>query len=367
MEITKYSEGMTRHVTNKSNLKMFELDGKAGRTALIDEREYLFFSGYDYLGIGNNSFFEKLVVKGIQQYGWLYPSSRISNSRLSIYEKMERHLSDLTQTRDTVLFPSGFLAGRAVTQLFAHRCKAFTAPATHPAIAVFGRTFLGSFGQWSEMVMQSLSGSDIFQLPVLIADSVQPLSAAINDFTFLQHIDRKVICIIDDSHGVGLIGKNGEGISSLLPRKENIDYIITYSLSKAFHIEGGAVSCTNAKHAEMLRTLPDFTATTSMPPALIHAFLNGAEIYEEQRNKLKRNIQHFDQIVPDHAVAASHAQLPIFVLSDVNDENLSKHHIIISSFPYPDPRGKKIKRVVLNALHTQDDLQTLADALLESL
>ncbi|MDB5232862.1 MAG: 2-amino-3-ketobutyrate coenzyme ligase, partial [Chitinophagaceae bacterium] len=174
---------------------MFDLDGKPGRIVSVNGNEYLFFSGYDYLGISHNSFFEKLVTKGIQQYGWLYPSSRISNTRLPLYEKMEQHLTSLTQTTETVLFPSGFLAGRAASQLFAHRCKPFTAPSTHPAIAIYGRSFMGTFSQWSEMVMQTLSGSDIYELPVLIADSLQPLTAEINDFSFLQHIDRKVICI----------------------------------------------------------------------------------------------------------------------------------------------------------------------------
>ncbi|MDB5225867.1 MAG: 2-amino-3-ketobutyrate coenzyme ligase, partial [Bacteroidota bacterium] len=167
----------------------------------------------------------------------------------------------------------------------------------------------------------------------------------------------------DDSHGIGLIGKNGEGIASSLPRKDNIEYIITYSLSKSFHTEGGAVSCTNEKHAALLRALPEYTATTPMPPALIHAFLNGAEIYHEQREKLKKNTAFFREVAPGHVIAAQHDQLPISVLNDVKEENLLDAHIIISSFPYPDPKGKKIKRVVVNALHSQADLQALADAL----
>ena len=33
--------------------------------------------------------------------------------------------------------------------------------------------------------------------------------------------------------------------------------------------------------------------------------------------------------------------------------------VIISSFSYPDPAGKKYNRIVLNALHTKDDMDYL--------
>jgi 7-keto-8-aminopelargonate synthetase-like enzyme len=57
-------------------------------------------------------------------------------------------------------------------------------------------------------------------------------------------------------------------------------------------------------------------------------------------------------------------ELPVYRLPEETDEEyFSKEGIIISSFAYPDPAGKKINRAVLNAIHTQDDLQKLANAL----
>ena len=94
-----------------------------------------------------------------------------------------------------------------------------------------------------------------------------PLTSEVGDFDFLQYIEKPLIVIIDDSHGIGLLGTNGEGIISQLPKKENIEYIFTYSLSKAFSINGGAISCSK-KIANFIRTLPEYTSSTPLSPAL---------------------------------------------------------------------------------------------------
>lgn len=169
--------------------------------------------------------------------------------------------------------------------------------------------------------------------------------------------------IVDDSHGMGLLGINGEGIISLLPKNTTTSYVLTYSLSKALNIVAGAISCSSSL-AEELRTMPEYTASTAPSPALLHAFINGQDLYAMQREKLRNNISYFQSLIKELKEVIFHPLLPIFILpSTVDEEKLLQHKIIISSFSYPDPAGKKIQRIVLNALHTKTDLEILAEAL----
>ena len=72
----------------------------------------------------------------------------------------------------------------------------------------------------------------------------------------------------------------------------------------------------------------------------------------------------FQNLVADKNAIHFHVDLPVFVLPEKLDEDyFSKRGIIISSFAYPDPTGKKINRAVLNALHTNADLQHFVDAI----
>ena len=74
------------------------LEGKPGRTCRVDGQEFMFFSGYNYLGVNEDEEFIALVNEGISKYGWVFPSSRISNTRLALYEECEAMLSAITRT-----------------------------------------------------------------------------------------------------------------------------------------------------------------------------------------------------------------------------------------------------------------------------
>jgi len=88
-----------------------KLNESPGRTAFINGKEYLFFSGYSYLGMCYVPEFLSLVIEGISKYGWLFPSSRVSNTHLALYEECEALLSSIAQSEDTVFVSSGFMGG----------------------------------------------------------------------------------------------------------------------------------------------------------------------------------------------------------------------------------------------------------------
>ncbi len=342
---------------------MFSLKHTPGRTAIINEKEYLFFSGYAYLGLNHDPAFIKLIQKGIDLYGAVFPSSRISNTSLDIYAITEKKLSSLTQIPNTILLPSGFTAGKAAVGTIEEGSSIFHAPFCHPAIRIGINSNL-SFSNWASETLRTINNTVYLTPPVILSDSVNQLTAEVYDFSFLQEIQQKIICIIDDSHGIGLIGKNGAGISSQLPLKENIEYLITYSLSKALNIPAGAISCSNKNTAEKIRKSSWYTSVTPPSPAFLYAFCNATEIYQLQREKLNIQKESLQELIENNPDICFQKDLPVFILSEALDEDhFSKSDIIISSFAYPNPSGKKINRIVLNALHSKEDLQILTNAL----
>jgi 8-amino-7-oxononanoate synthase len=331
------------------------LDDKPGRTVRINGKEHLFFSGYNYLGVIDDSEFHQLVMEGASRFGWLFPSSRISNTRIGLYEECEALLSTITGTEDTILTPSGFTAG----QMSVREQNIINAPGAHPAI-LRSRSGHESFAEWIEWLV---TGFNCGQLSGAVAsDAVNPLTAVVNDFRFLADIKRDLKVVLDDSHGIGLIG-DGKGISALVPAASHIDYTYTYSLSKAFGIPAGAISC-SASEGARLRQQPEYAAVTPASPAMIFAFVHGQAVYSRQLRKVRSNIRLFAEAVSDLPGISSHPDLPVFILNDTYQaEELLKNDILISSFAYPDPKGRKLNRIVLNALHTSSDIERLSDVL----
>lgn len=321
------------------------LNEHPGRTAFINGKEYLFFSGYSYLGMQDVPEFVELVKEGIDKYGWLFPSSRISNTHLQLFQECEVQLSSITGMQDTVLVSSGFLAGSLATELW--KGELVNLSPFHPAIERNNKASIDSAEK------------------IYAIDSVNVLTAQITDFSFLTEDENSKIIIVDDSHGIGLIGSKGEGICSSIPAAKNISCILSYSLSKSFNIGAGAVS-SSKNIADELRRLPQYSAATAPSPAILYAFMKGQQLYQVQREKLKTNITYFQSVIKNISTVIYHPQLPIFILPEVTDEiKLFEKNIIISSFAYPDPQGTKYLRVVISALHSFADLEYLA-ACLES-
>lgn len=319
------------------------LDELPGRTAHVQGKEYLFFSGYAYLGLKYVPAFTALVKEGIDKYGWLFPSSRISNTRIALFEECEQLLSSITGSEDTVLVSSGYAAGRLATAQWQDEITNLYP--SHPAIKrANAQTANGIYG----------------------VDSVNILTAEVTDVAGQLQGKAVNTVIIDDSHGTGLTGNRGEGASGYVTRQAGIDYVFTYSLSKAWGINAGAISCPLAI-AAACRALPDYAAATAPSPALLYAFIKGQEIYAEQRLKLQQNIQYFTSLINTITGIRCHPMLPMFVLpAHINEDALFNKNIIISSFAYPDPKGPKTYRVVLNALHTKNDLEYLLECLLNT-
>lgn len=339
---------------------MYYLEQAPGRTAFAGGKEYLFFSGYNYLGMNGVSEFMLLLEEGVRKFGWIFPSARISNTRFLIYEECEALLSLITGSETTVLYPSGFTAGKASISIAEGRI--LNAPASHPAI-VEGNRAVSQSGNWSADFKHYIAAFDPQVTVGIAADSVNPLNASIQDFSFLKTIGRPVLCIVDDSHGIGIIGREGCGAISVVPHNPHVGYVFTYSLSKAYGISGGAVSCSKAQ-GEYLRSRPDYGASTALLPAQAYAFVKGQHLYSAQRERLAENIRYFSSLIKDLGGIRYHKDLPVFILpADLDEQSLSSWGIIISSFAYPDPSGEKFNRVVINALHTRQDLEYLSECL----
>lgn len=332
-------------------------DQQTGRTIFTGGKECLFFSGYSYLGMSHVAEYMELVKEGLDKYGLSFPSARISNTRLDLFLQFEKLLTQITGTEDTICFASGFTSGQVATKIWGDTI--YNAPASHPAISRTSKP-VESFSEWAASIQQD---DERLKGKVLAADSVNILKAELHDFSFLKKMTPPQTCIIDDSHGFCVIGENGKGIHTYLPAGHN--YILAYSLSKGANLIGGAISGSK-EMIDMFRASPDYAASTSIAPAYMHAFVHGQHLYARQRELLKENIQWLQHLLEGVPGVHFHPELPMFVLPEtISAEKLFDQNIVISSFAYPDPKGPKIQRAVINALHTKDDLMYLAERIKE--
>lgn len=342
---------------------MIQLQHKPGRTTIIDGKEYLFFSGYSYLGLGCHDGFLQLVQEGLKEYGVVYPSSRISNTPLDIYSLFENKLAVLTASEAAAVFSSGFLSARTAVEVVSQQMNVYAQLPVHPASSQFNGIKIIQ-QSWEEFIEErKIAGENRF---AIVADSINPTPGSFTDFNFLSALPSsfEITLIIDDSHGIGWMGNKGEGIGSRLQLPANIELIHNFSLSKAFHINAGAV-CASGKWIQAVKEHINFTTSTPPMPALAYAFLNADSFFAQQRQQLMDNIQYLQNLNATATFAANEGT-PVFLVHKQSvAPYLLQHNVIISSFGYPHPLDNPVNRVVVNALHTKSDLEKLVELISE--
>jgi len=339
---------------------MITLSQLPGRTTIINNEEYLFFSGYSYLGLGLNEEFIALVKEGIDKYAVVYPSSRISNTPLDLYTEFEAKLAKHTEAAAVACFSSGFLSARTATEVVRNQMQVYCLHHTHPASSAHpGITPIPAEQGWNDFLLEREQQNE-FRFG-LVADSINPTPGHINDFSFLNNTPShfNITLIIDDSHGIGWMGDLGEGILSTLILPSNIELLLNFSLSKAYHMNGGAI-CGSQKWIDEVRQHVNYATSTPMMPSLAYAWLHGDKLFSRQRTSLQQNIQHLQKLTVNDTFVANEGT-PIFVADKKGiATHLLRNKVIISSFGYPHPESDPVNRIVLNALHTISDLEKLA-------
>lgn len=341
------------------------ISSHTGRTVLRNNEEFLVFAGTAYLGIPQNETFRNLLIEGFQRFGTNYGSSRNGNVVFGIYEEAETRLAAMVGSDAALTVSSGMLAGQLVLRQFEDHAHLFISPGIHPALRPLNyQSRIQTYEQWTDHVLKELR-SHKFPEAVIFLNTIDILHAKRYDLRWLQALpdDLRLIVVIDDSHGFGLIGEQGAGHWPLLPKSPSIERIMVSSMGKALGLPGGVIAGSENR-INKIKSDGVFVGGSPLIPAYLHAFVNSQSIYEQERDKLRTLRNHFAILTESLKKTITSEGLPVFHINNTEiAEKLLHHHILLSSFPYPTPQSEPVTRVVLNSTHIKEDIEQLANAL----
>ncbi|WP_290710826.1 aminotransferase class I/II-fold pyridoxal phosphate-dependent enzyme [Flavihumibacter sp. CACIAM 22H1] len=331
------------------------------RVVVINGVPHLYFSGTAYLCMNHNAAFTRLLEEGMQLYGTNYGSSRSGNFTLPVYEQTEKALAERLHAEATLTISSGFMAAQLVIRFYEGTGTFMYAPDSHPALLRTKQDYYtGSFENWATQLPEKIAAVADDRI-ILVCNSIDPLKAAYHDFSWIDQLpgNKSILLIVDDSHGLGITGKNGEGIYAGIKDRAPIDSIVVSSLGKAMGIPGGII-LSNRHTINQLRTSPYFTAASPIAPAYLYACLQGEAIYEQERKQLRENIIYFQGGLQQVSGFRHIENYPvIYCMRNELAGFLLEQNILISSFAYPTPADGIITRIVLNSHHRKEDMDTL--------
>lgn len=332
------------------------LEQGAGRKINTEKDEFLYFGGTSYLGLQYDAGFQHTLIENIKKYGTNFGASRKANIRLSVFGNFENYLAKKTGQKDSICISSGFLAGQMLVHYFSLKnYKQFCAPHTHPALIGNDSICCEDYSELKEKIEHDPDADK-----VLFLDSIDFDGNNFPDFKWLEEIDLdNVILVIDDSHGLGLIGKDGFGLYSLLEKFSPKELILCGSLGKALATPCGIISG-KKERIEDLRNLGFYGGGSPPSPAALQTLLDSEELVKDRIQKLRNHIQIFNSEVTSKFKVISLPDHPVFTYQDeALTEYLISENIITTNFHYPLPDSPLLSKIVLSAGHTSEDIQKL--------
>jgi len=179
--------------------------------------------------------------------------------------------------------------------------------------------------------------------------------------------------MVDDAHGVGVLGRTGRGIEEHWEMPGSVD-VLMGTLSKALGAVGGFVSGSKDLIYYLRFFAPSGMFTTSLPAAVCAGLLETLRLIRsepEHRERLWSNIRYFMPalrnagfLVPDAVSPIGTVFMGTHTLMLEFSRELFDAGIKCGNVMYPAvAKGESILRMTLNARHTMQDLQVTVDAL----
>jgi 8-amino-7-oxononanoate synthase len=308
-------------------------------------RELIYFSGCDYFRMAEHPAVLKAAVEGVKKFGLNVAASRVTTGHHKIYEELERELVKFFDAEDALLVSNGYMTGMVVAQAlagnFSHALLDERAhPALQDAAEQLNCPILKFKHRDGEDFKRAVARCGKGSRPIVLTDgmfahdgSVAPLKA------YLKHLPRDGMILVDDAHGAGVLGKEGQGTVEFegVGRKQIIQCV---TLSKAFGVYGGAILGAHQLREKIFERSRAFAGSTPLPLPLANAAVQSVKVLKvrgkELRRQLNKNVDYVRSGLRNAGVELAETPGPIvprFEKSPPQTRLLKKHLLAAGILP----------------------------------
>ena len=224
-----------------------------------------------------------------------------------------------------------------------------------------------------EMLLQA---TDIKRPKIIAFESVYSMSGTIAPIQDICDLAKKynAMTYLDEVHGVGMYGFNGEGVAGEQNCAQEVD-IINGTLAKAYGCIGGYVAASDTI-IDYIRSFGEgFIFTTSLPPAICAAATKSilkVKNSPELREKFHKNVKILRGVFQAKGIAFEQnpSHITRIIIGDskktraVTDRLFNEFDIYLQPINFPTvPKGREGLRIVVTARHSLAYIENLATAL----
>ena len=356
------------------------VDSAQDPEVVIGGRRMIMLGSNNYLGLTNDPRVKEAAIEAVRKYGSGCAGSRFLNGTLDLHVRLEGRLAEFMRQEAAVTFATGFQVNLgAISCLVGKGDSVYLDKQDHACIIDGARLSFGEVRKFRHNDMRDLrrqmANDPDARGRLIVVDGVFSMEG---DIAPLGEIlaaaeDFEAAVLVDDAHGIGVLGATGRGTVEHFHLERDVDLIMgTFSKSMASvggFITGDATVIDYIKHRA--RTM---IFSAAPPPASVAAALATVDIMDrepERRAKLWDNTGFFAEGLRSLGLNTGESRTPVVPIVVGEDltalmmvQRLHEEGVFVNCVLSPaTPPGRALIRTSLMATHTHEQLSRALDAI----
>ena len=343
--------------------------------------EVVVLSSNNYLGLAGHPEVVRAGIDGLERYGAGTASVRFICGTFAPHHELERALADLSATEAALTYVSCWNANEAaIPSLTDETTVILTDELNHASIidAVrLSRPAAKVIYPHSDMsaLRDALAAAPREARKLIVTDGVFSMEGDLAKLPEIVELAREhdAIVVVDDSHGVGVLGETGRGVVEHFGLLGEVD-VLTGTLGKALGGAAGGYVASSEEVVDLLhqRSRPQLFSN-ALPPTVACSALKAVELMLGDTSLLERlraNTRRFRELLAEAGYSPLEGEaaiIPIIVGATADAMALSARlldqGVFVTGFGYPVvPEGTARIRVQMSAALEPKHLERAIEA-----
>ena len=350
-----------------------ELSTHQDSVVTIEGRRTIMLGSNNYLGLTCDPRVINAAIEAVKKFGSGCSGSRFLNGTLVLHNQLEKELAAFLGKESTLTFSTGFQTNLGIISAIAGPSDIiFSDRGNHASIVDGCRLSFAKTVKFAHSDIDELSDK-LARVPadtgkLIVTDGVFSMEGDIARLPEIVELAKRygARVMVDDAHGLGMIGECGRGTANYFGLEDEVD-IIMGTFSKSLASLGGYVAAKeNITHYIRHNSRP-FIFSASIPPANCGAALEALHIMQaepERQQKLKSNGDYLRSGFRKAGITVGDSETAIIpVITYETERTFMIHHMLMMAGVYCNPviapavkEGECLLRTSCTATHTQEQL-----------
>ena len=296
------------------------LQSRQDTEVIMEGKRRIMLGSNNYLGLTINDDIIQAGLDALKQYGTGCSGSRFLNGTLQLHLELEAELAKFLRKEAVITFSTGFQSNLGIISAIVGRHDyVICDKENHASIYDGCRLSYGKMLRYDHNDMADLE-KQLQKVPdtcgcLIVTDGVFSMGGDIAKLPDIVDLARKygARVMVDDAHGLGVIGEGGRGTASYYGLEDEVDiYMGTFSKSLASlggYMASKAVVVDYTRHNSR-----PFMFSASMPPAtaaVALAALKHLEAHPELPKNLIKISNYFRNCLTERGIKIRQSETPI--------------------------------------------------------